>query len=145
MTPRQTAHLIAQSIRRAPRTFALSVFGISVGIAALSFFLALSLGMQHRVLGRIFPADRLEVVPAKSSLDQGRVGGALDSLLGGQRPLSDDVVAELARRPEVLAVFPRMKAAFPLRGWGGEHFIGRTVYTELIVDGIDPKAVSDPV
>ena len=70
MTPRQSVHLVVQSVARAPRAFALSVFGIAVGISVLAFFLALSQGMQRRVLGRIFPADRLEVVPAKSSLDQ---------------------------------------------------------------------------
>ena len=66
--------LIRQNIARAPRPFALSVFGITLGIAALSFFLALSLGMQERVLRRIFPADRLEVVPQKTSFDSGAAG-----------------------------------------------------------------------
>jgi hypothetical protein len=143
MNARQSLHLIGQSVARAPRSFALSVFGIAVGISVLTFFLALSLGMQKRVLGRIFPADRLEVVPAKSSLDQSALG-ALDALMGGPRLLSDELVAELRARPEVAAVFPRMRVAFPVRGWGGESIIGRTIYTELIVDGIDPKAVTDP-
>jgi hypothetical protein len=140
---RQTLHLIGQSVTRAPRTFALSVFGIAVGISVLAFFLALSQGMQKRVLGRIFPADRLEVVPAKSSLDQSALG-ALDSLLGGPKLLSDELVTELRGRPEVAAVFPRMRLAFPVRGWGGESILGRTVYTELIIDGIDAQAVTEP-
>ncbi len=65
MTPRSTLRLIAQSVARAPRPFALSVFGITIGIAALSFFLALADGMQKRVLHRIFPAEarRLLVEP----------------------------------------------------------------------------------
>jgi hypothetical protein len=140
MRAQKCAELIAQSVSRAPRTFALSVFGIAVGISVLAFFLALSQGMQ-RVLGRIFPADRLEVVPAKSSLDQSALG-ALDALLGGPRLLSDELVADLRARPEVAAVFPRMRVAFPVRGWGGESIVGRTIYTELIVDGIDPRAVT---
>ncbi len=142
MNARQTLHLIGQSVARAPRTFALSVFGIAIGIAVLAFFLALSQGMQKRVLGRIFPADRLEVVPAKSSLDQSAFG-AIDSLLGGPKLLSDDLVGELRARPEVAAVFPRMRLAVPVRGWGGEQIIGRTIYTELIIDGIDPRAVTE--
>ena len=44
MNARQTSRLILHSIARAPRTFALSVFGIAVGISVLTFFLALSLG-----------------------------------------------------------------------------------------------------
>lgn len=147
MKIRQAARLIAQSIARAPRTFALSVFGIAVGISALSFFVSLSLGMRERVLGRIFPADRLEVVPAKARFDQEQsaLGGALDTLglLGGPKALDDGVVTALRARPEVAAVYPRMKVAFPVRGWGGEKLIGKTVYTELIVDGIDPQAISE--
>jgi putative ABC transport system permease protein len=143
VTPRQTAQLVLTSIRRAPRTFALSVFGISVGISVLTFFLSLSLGMQRRVLGRIFPQGRIEVVPAKSSLDQGFLGGALEALSGGPQLLSDELVQKLKARPEVEAVYPRMRVSFPTSGWGGEKLLGRPVYTELIIDGIDPAAVSE--
>lgn len=145
MNARQTSRLILHSIARAPRTFALSVFGIAVGISVLTFFLALSLGMQKRVLGRIFPADRLEVVPPKTSLDSGAMGAldALGGLLGGSQQLSDALVEKLRARPEVAAVFPRMRLAFPVRGWGGDQLIGRTIYTELIIDGIAPEAVKD--
>lgn len=137
---------VLKSLARAPRPFLLSVFGITVGIAAFSFFLALSQGMQRRVLSRIFPADRIEVVPARTSLDAGAMGAldTLGSLLGsGPRPLDEAAIASLRSHPDVLAVFARMKAAFPLRGWGGEKLLGRTVYMELILDGIDPQAVSD--
>jgi len=140
------ARFIGKNVARAPRPFALSVFGITVGIAALSFFLALSLGMQRRVLSRIFPADRLEVVPARTSLDQGALG-ALDtigSLLGGgPPPLTEAAIATLRGHPDVAAVYPRMKVAFPVRGWGGEKLIGRTIYVELIIDGVDPQAVTE--
>ena len=46
MTIRQAGSLLVRSLWRAPRAFALSVFGIGVGISVLGFFLALSLGMQ---------------------------------------------------------------------------------------------------
>lgn len=137
--------LIQKNIARAPRPFALSVFGITIGIAALSFFLAMSLGMQARVLHRIFPADRLEVVPQKTSFDSG-AGGALDalgSLLGaGPKPLDQAAVAALSAHPDVQTVFPRAKVAFPVRGWGGEKLIGRNAYLDLPIDGIDPQAVA---
>ncbi len=142
----QALALVRQSIRRGRRAFALSVFGIVVGISSLTFFLALSAGVRHRVLARVFPAGRLSVVPAKSSLDS---AGALSSLvgglagLGGPRALDEAAVSALRARPEVKAVYPRMKIAFPTRGWGGERFLGRPVYTELIVDGIDPSSVSE--
>ena len=144
MKPHKMARFVVQNVARAPRPFLLSVFGITVGIAALSFFLALSLGMQKRVLSRIFPADRIEVVPPKTSLAEG-AAGALDTLgsffSGGPRVLDASAIDNLRAHPDVQAVYPRMKAAFPMRGWGGEKLLGRTVYMELIVDGIDPQAV----
>lgn len=143
MRSRQAARLVVVNIRRAPRTFALSVFGIAVGISVLTFFVSLSLGMQRRVLGRIFPQGRVEVVPAKSTLDQGLLGGALEALGGGPQLLSDDLVQKLRARPDVAAVYPRMRVVFPVSGWGGEKLLGRPVYSELIVDGIDPAAVSE--
>lgn len=143
MRARQAAHLVLVNIRRAPRTFALSVFGIAIGISVLTFFVSLSLGMQRRVLGRIFPQGRVEVVPAKSTLDQGLLGGALEALGGGPQPLSDELVQKLRAHPEVAAVYPRMRVVFPVSGWGGEKLLGRPVYSELIFDGIDPDAVTE--
>lgn len=137
--------LIRQNIARAPRPFALSVFGITIGIAALSFFLALSLGMQERVLHRIFPVDRLEVVPQKTSFDSGASGAldAIGSLLGaGPKALDQAALAALRAHPDVETVYPRAKVAFPVRGWGGEKLIGRTAYLDLPIDGIDPQAVA---
>ena len=96
MTGRQATALLLRSLRRAPRSFALSVFGIAVGISVLGFFLALSLGMQKRVLSRIFPSDRIEVVQQKASVDQGGLGalGALGALLGGPKQLSNEVTSQ---------------------------------------------------
>jgi hypothetical protein len=137
--PRAAARLAWQSIRRGRRAFLLSVFGISVGIAALTFFLALSAGARERVLRRLFPPGRLEVVPARAALDPGPLGG----LLPGPRPLTDEALAALRALPDVAAVYPRMKVAFPVRGWGGEQVFGRPLPVELIIDGIDPSAVTE--
>ncbi|MCS6915237.1 MAG: FtsX-like permease family protein [Myxococcales bacterium] len=127
--------LTLQSVRRARRSFVLSVFGIAVGIAALSFFAALSQGVRRRVLQRIFPPGRLEVVPPRSSL------GVLGELLG-PRPIDEETVRRVRALPGVRSVQPRMRVAFPVRGWGGEGLLGRRIYSELIVDGIDPAAVT---
>ena len=142
MTFRQAQSLLFHSLRRAPRAFLLSVFGIAVGISVLGFFLALSLGMQKRVLQRIFPSDRLEVVPPKAAVDEGAMG-ALSALLGGPKGLGDDVIRELRAHPDVQAVYPRLRVAFPVRGWGGERIVGRPIYTDLPIDGIDPAAVTE--
>jgi len=143
MTIRQALSLLLRSLQRAPRAFALSVFGIAVGISVLGFFLALSLGMQKQVLQRIFPSDRIEVVQPKASVDESALG-ALGAMLGGSKQLSNEVIAQLLSHPDVQAVYPRLKVAFPVRGWGGERLVGRPIYTDLPIDGVDPLAVSDP-
>lgn len=146
MTFSQVRGLLVRSVLRAPRAFLLSVFGIAVGVSVLAFFLALSLGMKNRVLRRIFPTDRLEVVPQKASVDETGALGALSSLttaLIGPKTLGPEVVAALLAHPDVQAVYPRMRVAFPVRGWGGERLVGRPIYTDLPIDGVDPAAVAE--
>ncbi len=138
MTARALALLAAQSIRRARRSFLLSVFGIAIGIGSLAFFLALSAGAR-RALERVFPAGRIEVVPASSSLGSGPL-----SLLsfGGPAPLTTSAAQALAKEKGVRAVHPRLRLAFASRAWGGHQLLGRDVRAELIAEGIDPAAVN---
>ncbi len=131
--------LAAQNLRRSRRAFLFSVFGISIGIASLVFFLALSSGVRQ-VLRRVFPASQLEVIPARSSL--GTQTGLDLFGLGGAKPLDDVFARELRSEPEVAGVFPRMKLAFPGRAWGGAQLFGRNIYTELIAEGIDSNAMA---
>jgi putative ABC transport system permease protein len=140
VTARGLFGLVWQNLRRTRRAFALSVFGIAVGIASLTFFLALAAGVRHEVLGRVFPVDQLEVVPAASDLGGGAFG--IFSSLGGAKPLDDDAVAALRARPEVKVAFRRMKLAFPARAWGGHELFGRDVYAELIAEGVDAAALN---
>lgn len=130
--------LVRQSVRRSRRELALSSFGIAVGIASLAFFLALGAGVRRVVLGKIFHVDRIEVEPAKSTLDFGGVGSILG---GGPRPISDDTVAKLRALPGVRRVAPRMRLAFPAKAWGGAELLGSNRYAELLGEGLDPQAV----
>ena len=87
MTSRALVALVRQNLSRSRRSFALSVFGIAVGIASLTFFLALSAGVRHVVLGQVFPVGQLEVVPSKSTYDSGGgVGGLLSASPGCRAP-----------------------------------------------------------
>jgi ABC-type antimicrobial peptide transport system permease subunit len=135
--------LVGQNLRRNRKHIVLSAIGIVVGIAAFSFFLALGLGVRRVVLGEIFPIDRVEVIPSRSNLGAGKGG-----LLGGSEPvLDDDFVAKLRAQKGVAEVFPKMKLAFPARGWGGKHLFGLShdLYFEVsgFADGVDPALV-DP-
>jgi putative ABC transport system permease protein len=145
MTSRALFALVRQNLSRSRRSFALSVFGISVGIASLTFFLALSAGVRHVVLGHVFPVGQIEVVPSKSSLDGSggsSLGGLFSSLSGGPKPLTEEAARTLAARPEVRAAYRRAKLAFPARAWGGQEILGKNFYTELVAEGVDPQAMS---
>jgi ABC-type lipoprotein release transport system permease subunit len=140
--PRALAALVRQNLGRSRRSFALSVFGIAVGISSLTFFLALSSGVRHVVLGKVFPVGQLEVVPSKASLEGGAIGGLFSSLGGGPQPLTEDVAAKLAARPEVKVAYRRAKLAFPARAWGGQEILGKNFYTELVAEGVDARAMA---
>ena len=145
MTSRALVALVRQNLSRSRRSFALSVFGISVGIASLTFFLALSAGVRHVVLGQVFPVGQIEVVPSKSTLDGSggsSLGGLFSSLSGGPKPLTEEAARTLAGRPEVRAAYRRAKLAFPARAWGGQEILGKNFYTELVAEGVDPRAMS---
>jgi len=123
--------LVAQNLRRNRRHLMLASLGIVVGIASLAFFLGLGAGVRRVVLGEVFPADRLEITPPKT--------GFLAGLLHAGPALDDAVVRRIRDRPEVRAAYPKMKLAFPVRGWGGKPILGRDVAFELsgFIDGVD--------
>jgi hypothetical protein len=142
MTGRALGRLLGQNLRRGKRAFALSVFGIAVGISSLTFFLALSAGVDQ-VVRKVFPTGQLEVVPASSSLDSGPLG--VLGALGGPKPLTDEAADRLAARPEVARAWRRMRLAFAARAFGGHEILGRDIHAELIAEGVDPGAVDESV
>lgn len=111
--------LVRQNLRRNLKHNMMSALGILVGIAAFTFFMALDNGVRKVVLGEIFPVDRIEVVPPKSTL------------FGTARVLDDTVVRRLQDPPpevgaQPASVYPKMKMAFPARGWGGKNVLRRS-------------------
>jgi hypothetical protein len=129
--------LLARDLRRAGGAFVLAAVGISVGVAALTFFLALGAGLRAVVLGKIFPIDRVEVVPREQSV------GALAAMLGSRpRGILESDVATLRRTVGVRAVYPKLRLLFPHSGRGGREVFGRTIGAgELVADGVDPALV----
>jgi hypothetical protein len=138
VTGRAVVGLVRLNLRRGRRGFVLSALGVALGIASLVFFLALSRGVQHVVLGKVFPVGQIEIVPKRSTL-----GGPLEILsLGGPRPLDEDFVRSLIQRRDVARVHRKMKLVFSARAWGGQALLGREVRAELIAEGLDPSATA---
>ncbi len=135
--------LALRDARRARGALATAGFGLFAGSAALTFFLALGLGVRAVLLGDIFPLDKIELEP-RSTSDPGLIA----LVLGSSRPPSipPATVDALRAMPQVRHVYPKLKFAFPCSARGGAEFFGHDVGTsELIGDGIDPSLVTGDV
>ncbi len=143
MKPGALVSLVGQNVVRSKKNFLMSGFGIIVGISTFVFFIGLGEGIKNVVLGRIFLAGQVEVVRKK--FDTGLTES--DSLfgIGGTRPLDAQVARELSAIEGVTGVFPKMKFAFPARGWGGKRLFGRDVWAEIIADGLEPEVVATEI
>src|SRR5678815_4516164 len=100
------ARMVAANTVRSRRHFALSAFGIVIGIATFVIFLA-STEQVARVLEKVFPVEQVQVVAPRASLLGKDISKKLD----------DAIVKEIQKRPEVdpqdpKAVVPRMSLAF---------------------------------
>ncbi|HHH12178.1 MAG TPA: ABC transporter permease, partial [Sorangium sp.] len=110
---------------------------------ALVFFVALGLGVRAVLLTEVFPIDQVELEPPKAA-DPGLLG----MVFGAKEPpgISEKSIARLRASPAVLAVYPKLRFAFPASAHGGKELIGRDIGTaEMVADGIDPKLVSGDV
>jgi len=125
-------------VNRNRRHFLLASIGIIVGIAAFTFFLALGSGVRQVVLGKIFPLDKIEVVPRSFDVDISLLRVPL-----GNEIINDDKVRELRAIPNVTAVYPKMKLTIPAMVWGGQKLFGNNLRAELIADGVEPDLVRE--
>jgi len=122
------------------RHFAAASVGIILGIAALTFFLALGFKVRELLLVQVFPEDHLEVAPRSADIDLFAL--RLDF---GRDALDTAVLADLASVEGVAAVYPKMRLTVPALASGGESIFGAGMQTEIVADGIDPKLVADDV
>lgn len=122
------------------RHFAAASFGIVLGVAALTFFLALGLKARGLLVTQVFPQDYLEVAPRSADIDLFAL--RLDL---GRDALDPEALAEIASVEGVDAVYPKMRLTVPALASGGESLFGSGMLTEIVADGIDPELVSDEV
>lgn len=135
--------LVLRELRRTRGALATASFGIVAGTAALVFFLALGLGVRSALFGKLFSIDQIELEPKKGD-DPGLAGLVLGV---GKAPMIPEAqIAQLKTIPGVVAVYPKLRFAFPCGAWGGAELLGRDVGTgELPGDGIEPALVSADV
>ncbi|MBR59249.1 MAG: hypothetical protein CMH54_14685 [Myxococcales bacterium] len=128
--------VLGQNLRRNPKHYIFASVGILVGVAMLSFFVALGQGVRDRVLNRYFPVNQVEVEPQRLNI----LG--IEGQLQG-RAVESDHIADLAAIPGVKAVYPKQRSRFQARLWGGEAFLGEAKHGEAFFDGIAPALVRE--
>ncbi|HVH99389.1 MAG TPA: FtsX-like permease family protein [Enhygromyxa sp.] len=128
--------IVLDDVRHNRRHFLLASIGIVVGIAAFTFFLALGGGVRQVVLGKIFPLDKIEVVPKAVDFNF-----SVLSLPLANEIIDDAKVKQLEAIPNVVAVYPKMKLTIPSMIYGGAKLVGNNLRAELIADGVDPDLV----
>ncbi len=129
MNLRRLLGLVVANLRSSRVNAAFAIIGIAVGTAFLAFFIGLGVGLQERVLNRIFPATQLEIEPRSV-----RVFGVEQAL--GETALDSARIAQLGALPGVVRAFGKQKSAFPARLWGGESLLGYNLFTEAFFDGL---------
>ena len=119
MPLRKLLHVVIQNIARSKKNFIFSSIGIIVGITTFTFFIALSQGIQDRVLNKIFPIDQLEIEPiggvAAAATSDEEEGGLGSMLTSGPRMLDGGAVAQLETIRGVAKAYPKMRARFPAK------------------------------
>lgn len=104
------AHAISNLNRHKLRT-ALTLAGVGVGVATLTVLVSLGAGLQRMVEDQF---DKAELVTRITVAPEGSIGLRARGFqpMGGpkKKALDDDAVAELAKVPGVLAVWPQSQA-----------------------------------
>jgi hypothetical protein len=122
------------------RHFAAASVGIVLGVAALTFFLALGLKVRDLLVVQIFPADYLEVAPRSADIDLFAL--RLDL---GRDALDAALLSDVAAIEGVDGVYPKMRLTVPALASGGDSIFGAGLQTEIVADGIDPNLVAQEI
>ena len=141
MTLARLIRLTRVNLTRDLRSALFSGFGVSFGVGALLFFVALGAGASNAVT-RIFPVDMasLEVTPAQFSLSAALGSGKLD----------DDALARLRALTGVREIHPKMELRVPAMGNPSpalsERFhVPPYIYIAVIAIGVDAAFVAGDV
>ena len=132
---RRAWSIVLANVRRDTRAFALSSFGLIVGVATFTFFVSLGLGIQDRVINQIYPVNQVEVEPATIG-----VVGLRQAVIDAE-DLGEGMVDALSELPNVTGVYPKMRSRMQARLWGGKSMFGHDMRTEAFFDGIEPSLV----
>ncbi len=128
--------IVWANITRNKRSFVLSSIGLIVGVATLTFFVSLGMGIQDGVLNKIYPVNQIEVEPKTVG-----IVGIREDVIDKTR-LGPEMVDRLGTLPGVTAVYPKIRSKLQARLWGGKALFGYAARAEAFFDGLDPALLS---
>jgi len=126
---------VIKNITRSKYRLVSGAFGLALGSATLSFFLALSLGVRDKVLGRIYPSNQIEFEVEKVPL----FGLGIRVL----KRIDEPVLNAIKSLEGVRGVYPKQASKFPAKLWGGREIFGYRANLEAFFDGIQEDLVLD--
>ncbi|MFT3838534.1 MAG: ABC transporter permease [Myxococcaceae bacterium] len=130
--------LVRLSLARDRKGAFSSIFGVTIGVAALVFFVSLGLGVGRVIREKVFPVDTrlVEVAPPKV---------ALGGLLGGK--LDEAAVERLRALPGVEQAWRKMNLKVPaVSRYNGDFFGSRiSMGLEVLAVGVDKGLIERDV
>jgi ABC-type lipoprotein release transport system permease subunit len=128
------ARQVRRNITKSKYRLASGAFGLALGTATLSFFLALSFGIRDKVLGRIYPSNQIEFEVEKVPVfGLGiKVASRID----------EPVLSAIKSLDGVSGVYPKQASKFQAKLWGGREIFGYRANLEAFFDGMQEDLVS---
>lgn len=117
MTTQDTLHLALRNLRQAKLRTALTVLGVSIGIASLTGMVSLGVGLQETFVSRFTQSGLFDAITVLSPGDLpgfaaggrgGRGGRGRRADAGPRKQLDDKAIAEIAALPNVRDAYPNI-------------------------------------
>lgn len=123
----------------------LIVFSVATAAGAATLFLSAGVALSQFVSSLVSTSEdaRLfEVIPASMEIGVFRL--KRPGLLGSQG-LDDATIARMGRVEGVAAVYPKRAVRVPLGAEGGGRFFGKSMYSDLVAEGVDERLLAKHV
>jgi putative ABC transport system permease protein len=147
VTLRDTVDLALRNLRQAKLRTALTMLGVSIGIASLAGMVSLGVGLEDQLVGRFTKSGMFDSITVMPGSDRpgvlmggrgrgrsgfGRGSGAVPT--ENTRELTDEALAELAAMDQVTGVYPSLRVPVEVK-YGAESEFSLAAGVPMAVKG----------